>query len=560
MTSPFWTRVRFPNSFVGLGRPDTKLTYLLQCESLTGPPCPQKWIGNELAFYKPGVSKMHTKQSSTYHTFVTKFLLALPLLWMPALVGCGGAAAFKSNSNFGGAVPGSSSVQVRITDAPSDRVIALGLTLSSVKAISSSGAQYDLLPGPGSVEVTHLAATNEPLAVLDVPQGEYTQMEVSVSGAQVTYLDASTNQPVEKQFSDSLTVTVALNPPITIGAEPSVLNIDVDVANTVYLDLANNSVNVNPPVLRVSSQPVLTSGEQHPEDGRVEHVLGSVSSVSGSSFTLSLGHSGMSLTFQTDENTTFDAASLSMLTGAKVEVSGSSQADGSLLASRIRNLGSGNDEVVIEGLMTGFTDSGYLSLVSQDGSGAGMAGDLLGSSIGLNLDGGATYAVDTHDFDMEGLPFVFAESSIMPGQRVAVGSHSSVQPDPQGGATGFIDATVVELQQQTLNGTVSNYAPAETPGTATFDLVLPGDGTSYLSASNPGTMVVHVYQRSTTDVHGLSGAVSDGQSVQVRGLLFYYNPAIPSSSRKTKASTAGIFSQPFFFVAGRIKGLVVPPM
>lgn len=507
-----------------------------------------------------GFRKMHTNQSATYHSFATKFLLVLTFLWMPILVGCGGTAApHSSNSNFLAAAPGSSSVQVRITDAPSDRVIALGLTLTSIKATSSSGAEYDLLPGSGAVEVTHLAATNEPLAVVDVPQGDYTQMEVSVSGAKVTYLDASTNQPVEKQFSDSWTVTVPLNPPITIGAEPSVLNIDVDVANTVYLDLADNSVNVNPPVLKVSSEPVLTSGEQQPEDGRVEHVLGSVTSVSGNSFTLNLGRSEMSLTFQTDENTTLGAATLSALTGEKVEVSGSSQADGSLLASRVQDLGSSSDEVVIAGLVSGFTDSGYLSLVSQDGTGAGMTGDMLGSSFGLNPDGGTIYAVDTHDFDMEGLPFGFDESSIMPGQRVAVGSHSGVQPDPEGGATGIIDATVVELQQQTLNGTVSNYTAAETPGTATFDLVLPGDGTSYLSAANPGTLVIHVYQRSTTDVHNPAGAISDGQSVQVRGLLFYYNPAIPSS-RRAKAATAGVSAQPFCFVASRIKGMVAPPM
>jgi hypothetical protein len=243
-----------------------------------------------------------------------------------------------------------------------------------------------------------------------------------------------------------------------------------------------------------------------------------------------------------------------------IEVSGSSQADGSLLASEIHSLGSGADGVVIEGLMTGYTGSGYVSLVSQDGTGAGMTAELLGANLSLNLASGITYTVNTHDFEMEGLPFSFDESSIMPGQRVAIGSHSPIQPDPDGNAAGLIDASVAELQQQTLNGTVSNYAASETPGTATFDLVLPEDGSSYLSAANPGTLVIHVYQRSTTDVHNLSGVISDGQSVQVRGFLFYYNPAIPSSTRKPRASTASASEQPFHFVASRIKDLVVPPM
>jgi hypothetical protein len=148
----------------------------------------------------------------------------------------------------------------------------------------------------------------------------------------------------------------------------------------------------------------------------------------------------------------------------------------------------------------------------------------------------------------------------VPGQRVAVVGHDPLQPGPDGESAGLVDAASVELQQQTLNGTVSNYTVAETAGTASFDLLLPEDGSSYLSAANPGVTVIHVYQRSTTDVHNLTGGISDGQSVQVRGLLFYYNPATPASIGKPVASTTGASQQPFHLVASRIMDVVVPPM
>jgi hypothetical protein len=496
------------------------------------------------------------QKSSRLNNFAAK--LALLSLVTLALVGCGGAG---SNFDSTGGAPidnsnASSSVQVRISGTPSDRIVALGFTFSSVKAVSASGAKFELLPKPGSVEVIHLTSSNEPLVVLQVPKGEFSQLEVSVSKSEVTYL-ATNNQPIEKHFSTGSTFTVDLNPTITIGADPAIVNIEIDVANTVYLDLASNYVFVNPPVMKIS-QTAVAADDQHPEDGRVDHVIGLVTSTTSNSFTLTKGLSGMQLTFQTDDNTSFEGASLATLTGAMVEVKGSTSADNALLASQVTYLGSGANGVAVEGLITGYDQSGQMSLVSQTGTGNGATDALRGSSVTFNPAGGTTYTVNTSDFDMEGLPFSFDQSSIMPGQRITVNSHSAIRQGANAHATGSVNASVVELQQQTLTGTVTNYI-AGANGAAMFDLVLNANGTSYLNAATPGTTTVHVYQRSTTDLHGISGAISEGQSLQVRGLLFYYNPSTPSSSQTPTASDAGA-PQPFAFVASRVGDYLMPPM
>jgi hypothetical protein len=266
----------------------------------------------------------------------------------------------------------------------------------------------------------------------------------------------------------------------------------------------------------------------------------------------------MQLTFQTDDNTSFDGTSLATLTGAMVEVNGLTSADDSLLASQVTYLGSGANGVAVEGLITGHDQSGQMSLVSQTGTGNGATDALRGTSVTFNPAGGTTYTVNTSDFDMEGLPFSFDQSSIMPGQRITVNSHTAIQQGANAHAAGSVNASVVELQQQTLTGTVTNYI-AGANGAAMFDLVLNATGASYLNAATPGTTIVHVYQRSTTDLHNVSGAISEGQSLQVRGLLFYYNPATPSSSHNPTASDAGS-AQPFAFVASRVGDYLMPPM
>jgi hypothetical protein len=502
---------------------------------------------------------MHRTQFSKQQpNWVTKFAVVISILGTLVLVGCGSSASLPPDDGGGGPKFNESkpaTVQVRVGDSPADRVVALTLNFTSITVTNSSGKKYSVLSGPSSLEVSHLAATNQPMGMLQLATGNYKQLDIVLSGAAVTYLDPVTNMPVQKTFASVPPVTRRFSTPIKISSGGNLLNLDVDVAKTVNLDLVKNTVSLNTPVFNVTTSAVGSDGQQTPTNGAVENVTGVVTSVSGSNFTMTVGQAGSSLTFQTDNSTEFVNTSLASLNGTLVAVQGSSNADGTLLASEVENIGAGSG-VAVEGVVTGYTKGGYLSMVAQDGAGSGMTDDMLGSNVSMALGGGTVYKIAHNDLDLANLPFVFNESWIVPGQRVEVESHNPVQADPEGQAAGFMGASVVELQPQSVSGTVSNYV-ANGDGTATLDLALPADGSSYLSGAYPGTIDVQVFLRAQTDMTGLSGDLT-GKSVKVRGFLFFYDPSAfgMHQGRNLKSYIGGGGGSPslpyFAIVAGRV--------
>jgi hypothetical protein len=498
-----------------------------------------------------------TQFSTQQPEWITKIAVTISILGTLILAGCGGSASLpQDNGGDGGPKFNESkpaTVQVRIGDSPSERVVALKLTLNSIQATPSSGDKVSLLASPVTMEVTHLAASNQLVGEISMPQGSYKQIAIDVKSATVTYLDPVTNQPVKKQFSSVSTSTVKFSPALQIAAGGNLLNIDVDVAKTVKLDLVKNTVGLNTPVFNITAQTVATSGQQRPETGAVEHITGQVTAVSGSAFTIKSGQSGAALTFGTNQDTVLVSANLNSLTGTIVNVEATSLVDGTLLATKVANVNT-TTGVSVEGLLTGYTDWGYLNVVVQDGTGAGMTDSMLGANMALSL-GNASFSYDATDVDMTGLPFTFDVNSIMPGQRVEVQSFNAVQTDPQGKAAGFVTAATVELEKQTLSGRVNDYAD-NGDGTATFNLVLASDGNSYLNATNPGTVQVEVHIQSKTDLDGVSGDLS-GKSVMVRGLLFFYAPSgfgiHSNGGLKALVGGGGGGSSPYFaMVASRV--------
>lgn len=480
-----------------------------------------------------------------------RLLAAVFLLGTLSFFGCGGnTAALDNGSNDGGpkfnSPPPASNVQLKIGDSPSERIIALKLSLKSIQATPASGSKVSLLANPVVVEVTHLAASNQLLAEISMPQGNYKQVTVTTTGATVTYLDANTNQPVQRTFSKTLTSTVNLSPNLKIVSGGNVLNLDVDVAKTVNLNLTNGTVTLNAPVIKVSAQAV-ANFSQLPETGAVEHITGKVTAVSGIAFTMKSGQSGLPLTFGTDSSTVFVGTSIDSMNGLIVNVQAESLADGTLLATEVDNV-SAPTGVAIEGLIAGYTGWGYLNVVMQDGSGSGMSDAKVGSNLALALDDNTAFTFDANSVDMTGLPYTFDVNSIVPGQRVEVQSVNAVQTDPQGEDAGFVTAATVELQKQTVAGAVSNYVD-NGDGTASFDLALSADGNSYLTVVSAGAMSVEVHTSSKTALDGVSGNLN-GKTVFARGLLFFVDPSAFSLHRsKSLKPYVGGGSSPYFAMA-----------
>jgi hypothetical protein len=462
----------------------------------------------------------------------TRFLSAIGLasmMWVS--IGCGGAGLTQTHSSRNASLnslPASrndlpaSPVEVRIGDNPSSsdkQIVSFQLSFTSIKAVNKASGDWVQLFGTGSAELIHSAASSELVASGDAPQESFDQLVLQYSGASLAYLN-SAGALVQSNPAPPGSETVDLSgSPIVIGAAPIVLSIKVDVPSTVNLNLAQGTATLNVPSVTVS-QTAVNPTSSAVESGHMQAIVGQVTNVSGNNMTVTLGQENTALVFQTNptsgQPTTFENISLGTALNMLVSVSGSTQADGSLYASDVSGSDS-SDGLRMQGIVSGYNLSGTMFIVAQDGIGGGITPELVSKTLSLDVSG-TSFAADSTGIDLSGVNLTFDQSHFFPGQQVEVESSSSlITPDPDGNAA-QVYPWMVNLEQQTVSGVVANYT-AGNGNTATFDLVLPSDGTSYLNVLNPAVSYVHVYQQSSTSLYGLS-TVQNGQSVQVRGLLF----------------------------------------
>jgi Domain of unknown function (DUF5666) len=455
-----------------------------------------------------------SSRSNWYHkTIQSVALLFLGGLLLSAL-GCGGG----SSAAGGGGGPLTAAAQVRMGDAPADRVIVFEVTVGPISLTPSSGSPVTVLSGTRRIELTHNSGTNETLALLKVPQGSYTGGTITVANPEVVFINSQgTTTKLEPAFNQA--VTVSFSPALNVGASALVVNIDLNVANSLTFDAQGNvnGVNISGSSFTFSSSTVAAENEQEPEDGELEDTTGTVASVSGTSFTLNVATTGTPLTFTTDSNTKFDdgATLATMTTGTVVTVEGITRADGTLYAKEVEGVENENGSE-LDGLISAVTGSPATSLtfVADDGSGMGMDDAKIGSTFTVDVSG-AQYKVSAGNIDTSGiggLPsppnFPFDANTVHAGQRVEVEGVSSMSVTPMA-------EEKVKLLQQTVSGTVSGLS-----GTAptTFTLTVPADSAFAMLS---GTTTVTIFWQPGTDVSNLPHALANGDAVRVRGLLFF---------------------------------------
>jgi hypothetical protein len=485
---------------------------------------------------------------NTYRWAVCAFGLSL-ILAVIVMTGCGGKGPGSALAGLGsgGLKAGSAaisldnpgSLQLRIGDDPStpdDRIMALRLDITALRAWNSSTSDsIDFLTDPVSVELVHSSTITVPIAQTGAnPNTSYDRVDISCSGAGLTYMDYPSGALYNQELGALSTITVDLtNFPLTLGTAPLIVDVNVNVPSLVILPPAGN---VRQPVLRglaprprasgatTGSSPGVTvtqssiqTGQQQPEGGQVQYLYGTVTKTVGSTLTVKTS-SNSTFKFQTDANTNFEDVTLGTVLNGIVEANGSTQADGSFYADEIELVDVSNG-VEFLGMVSSVAPDMELSMVVQDGIGSGMTSTLVGKSVTSQLDQ-ASYEVSTGDNDMTGVTAVFDGEHIFPGQQVEVEAFTGMQADPEGSA-GLTVPYMVELVQQTISGTAMNYVAGGSPGTGTFDLVLPSNGSSPLVTLNPGLTSVHVYQQRTT--FPTISSIANNRAVQVRGLLLCQN-------------------------------------
>lgn len=444
---------------------------------------------------------------------MTALAFGLFILFLSA---CGGGGSTSQNQQ-----PNTSSLQVNIGDAPSDRLVAFGMTISSMAFTNSSGSSVPVLSSPATVEMTHLMGAMLPLSVMKIPQGTYTQASITMQNMAVAYMDPATGQLVQKTVAGPSTATVSFSPSLTVGSNPMVANFDMNMASSVSIDGMGN-ITFTPTFAAVMNPG--GTGSHDPENGGMQHMTGTVASFSGSSFSMSMMESSSPITIGTNSNTVFDGmGGMGMMSNNLiVMVDADMQPDGSMMATTVQDIMSSGG-VMSEGLVTSVTGNPVtqLTLVAHDGAGNGMMPSNIGGTITVNVDSGTSCAIDSDGVDMSSLPFTpaFDRTTILKGQRVEPDSSSGMMSGGgMGGGMmggGTITATDLRLEQQGLGGTVSAYSSSGSQ--ATFTLTLASD--SALTTLT-GATTLTVFQQAGTELRGMT-TVTNGSTVHVRGLLFF---------------------------------------
>lgn len=443
--------------------------------------------------------------------YLPAFALATVFAMLVVALGCGGGSSSPVN------MTANSAVQVKIGDDPDDSVLAFEITVNSLTLTQQGGGTVTAINSPTTLELTHLADTNEPLSLLNVNQGSYTQAVITVSNPKIVYLN-SLGQVVEKQLTLSDTVTLNFSPALVVGPGSTVVNLDLNVAHSVSIDLTTGGVTVNPVfVVTTSAVPPEGQEDQENEDnGQLQDTWGVVTGTSGSSFSIAAGLSMQPLTFNVDANTAFiNISGLSQMgNGMLVRVDAVTRPDGSLLAKRVV-AGEVDTASEADGIITSVSGNPatQFSVLDQDGVGIGMSENMLGTTLSVGITPGTAFHTP-EEIDLSNLSFtpVFDATSIKAGQRVEADTNTGVGP------SSTLSATNVELRRQAVHGTVASYASTGS-GQFTFTLNLPVD--SYLTRLSGGAITsIAVVQQPSTELRNLS-TVGNGANVRVRGVLFW---------------------------------------
>ena len=431
-------------------------------------------------------------------------------------VGCGGGGSAATNPGTNpGPTPSptpapanTGSTQVRFGDAPVDSITSFEVSVSALTLTPSGGGAAVTVPVPvnNRIELSHQSGKFEPFLIGSLPQGTFSAANLTLANAELTFL-TGTGTPVHINGPASAQVAVPLS--LTIGSSPSIISIDVNLANSVTLNGSTiTGISFGPTSFSITSKAPGAQAQQEDDDGEIEDVQCKVTAVNGSSFTMTVGQTGSSLTFATDATTKFDdgLTGVASLANQIVTVEGFTRADGSLFAKEVEGLES-QTGAELEGLITAISGS-TLTVTAQDGVGAGMDDTKMGQSFTVNISGlsASKFRVKSGDGFSSLIPagLTFDATTIHQGQRIEVETNASVPP-----ANGAISPDRIDLQQQGISGTVANL------NGSTFDVNLAAD--SALTVIS-GQTVVHVTTVSDTDTRV---TLANNATVRVRGLLFW---------------------------------------
>jgi hypothetical protein len=383
---------------------------------------------------------------------------------------CGSSGSMSGSS--GPKLSGNTSVTVVLNSTANDQLSEFGIVFEGIALTSQSGKTVTLFSGLQGAEFMDVNGGANPFVNVSIPQDVYTAATVTLGSAEFTCnaltpsggLDTSTFAYGQTPAAN---VTVTLPSPITITGDSMGLSLDLIVSESAtysacYDPNGGYTYAITPTFiltpLAFSSQPT------NPENGKVAGLEGEITAVgtASNSFTLTrpLGSftcpcPGLyTLPVTADDHTAYQGiGSFSALAvGTFVDMDGTIQPDGSLLASRItvEDTNTTNQSILIGPVLQSNSYGPTVLALGREQEGYFSANGLAVVWMSFNF-GSTIFQVSGQLTNVQSLPFVasFNAENMVDGQNVYVTTQATEVPGYP-----YIPASTITLMPQTINGQI----------------------------------------------------------------------------------------------------------
>jgi len=433
-------------------------------------------------------------------------LLFVLLVVAGVTAGCGSSNTVSDSTTSTGVT---GSVVMFAQDAPADNIVKVELLLTGV---TFNPGGVSALASPKELELTTLQMSPQLIRLApNIPTGSYTSIQLTFGPtAEVKFLNSGTGsiQEVDVPVNPAM-VTVNVNFSVVNG-QTSGLLLDFNLANSLVTGAGGAITGFNP---QVTASVMNVSGVQ----GEFEDEVGRVVSVNAgnSTFVFEPFSNCQQVTIQTTSSTEFedfDEANpprpnsfAGLLANQIVEVEADLRSDGTLVAEEVELADEAMEEE-LEGIITAATRNAsdqvtqfqMILLEVVPCSATPPASDTITVNVPTS---GVSFRIDDDGFTVNSSLFDNS-ADLEVGQNVEV--------DPTGAIGTTVTAEEIELEDQTIRGTVISTAGVS------FDL----DPNSDLFPDQSITVQTITGQTEFEDLPLGVGSLSGGQAVRVKGLLF----------------------------------------
>ena len=458
---------------------------------------------------------------------ILTFLLALIVI-VSSSCGSGGPSSSKLSGN--------TQVTILASGTGNDQLQQFNIFFTNIALTSQSGKTVSLLSTQAAqgAEFIHINGGTQPLLTVSVPQDVYIAATATNLAYDFVCVTQSPGELNTNTFGDPFggpDATITLSNPLTITGDNMALSLDLLVSQSETFSACYNpaghytwtftpTFSLTP--LALAAQPT------NPNNGKVSGMHGEIASVesASTSFVLSLPNLEGPGTADVAANSATVYQGLNgfsgITAGTFLDMDGSVQQDGSLLATRIAVEDASAVNVLTGPLLSVAPSTSTLLMLGREEEGSFFASQSVMGSFPFKF-GDASFQISGQLPNQQILPFTpsFNGSNMVPGQNI----YLSAPLIPPNGAD--IEARTITLIPQTIDGTISatsnsgNFA-VYTVTLAPYDLfpelaVQPGQNNLI---TNPDQ--VEVYTDTNTQMLN-SNALTVGNTLRFYGLIFNDN-------------------------------------